>query len=134
MKTNQREIFLYYNPGTSIGKKTLAIAKSMTPYVNAMDITKISFTGTIWRSLLSKIQISAKHLLDKSHPYYQQHIKGSTLDEQDWINILIHNPELINKPIAIRGTRGMAITSPTDLMRLDNYPESGSRSHATNLA
>lgn len=118
MKTNHREIFLYYNPDSSIGKKTMAVALSMTPHVNDQDYRKIKYSTTLWRDLLDKLQLRPKDLMNRAHPYYQEHIRGRDFDDDGWLNILIRSPEIIKAPIAMRGDRAILVNTPTDLLKL----------------
>lgn len=118
MKTNKREIFLYYDPNTSVGKKALAYAKGMTKHVNNTEYTKVKFTPTTWRDILRRLNMNPKHLLDKSKPYYQQHLRGRDFTEDDWINVLINNPELIRAPIAISGNKAIFADNPSDVLKL----------------
>ncbi len=56
--------------------------------------------------------------MNKAHPYYQQNIRGKTFNEQDWINVIMHNPALLKAPIAIRGNKAVLCNSATDIYKL----------------
>ena len=118
MKTNHREIYLYYDPESELGKKTKAVALSMTPHVNDQNYHKIKLSTTLWRDLLNKLELRPKDLMNRSHPYYQEHIRGRDFDMDGWLNILIRSPEIIKAPIAMRGDRAILVHTPTDLLKL----------------
>ena len=59
-----------------------------------------------------------KDLLNKSHPYYQENIRGKEFDEEGWLNVLRTNPQLIKAPIAMRGKRAVLCINPQDVFRL----------------
>lgn len=118
MKTNPREIFLFYDANSSIGRKTRAVAISMTPHVNDREFHKTPWTTTLWRNLLEKLQLRPKDLMNRAHPYYQQNIRGRDFDDEGWLRILINNPEIIKAPIAIRGNKAILISTPTDILKL----------------
>lgn len=118
MKIDNKEIMLYYDPNTSVGKKTRAYAYSLTPHINDIEYHKVKFTTTIWRQLLSLLELEPKELLNKAHPYYQEHIRGRKFDDEGWLNILMRNPDLIKGPIVIKGTKAILCTNPTDVYRL----------------
>jgi len=117
MKTHQAEILLYYDPKSSVGKKTLAYAKSLTPHIRDLDVRKVKFTTTLWKQLLTKLDLLPKHLLNKAHPYYQENIRNRDYDEEGWLNILIKNPDLLIAPIAVNGNKAMLCKSPIDIYR-----------------
>ena len=109
---------MYLKPNCSESKKVLAYAKSLSNNVNVIDIVRTKGTGTIWHSILSKLNKSPKQLLDKSKPYYQKHIKGMDFEDRDWTTLLMHNPELVRSPIAIKGNKAMILDNPTDIYKI----------------
>ena len=112
------EIQIYFNEHDSRAKKVIAYAKSMSSKVQTFDIQKTKGTGTIWRSILSKLNKSPKELLDKSKPYYQQNIRGRDFEDRDWIYLLMNNPTLVRSPIAIRGSKAIMLDNPTDIYKI----------------
>lgn len=112
------EITIYHTTECSKAKKILAYAKSISNSVNSINMTQTKGTGTIWQSILTKLQKSPKELLDKSLPYYQENIRGRDFEERDWIYLLMNNPGLIRSPIAIRGNAAMILDNPTDIYKL----------------
>ncbi|MFY0643792.1 MAG: glutaredoxin [Bacteroidia bacterium] len=116
--TSTSEIQIYFSKNDSKSKKAVAYAKSISDKVQTIDIQRTVGTGTIWRSILAKLDKSPKDLLDKSNPYYQENIRGRDFEERDWIYLLMHNPDLVRSPIAIRGTRAIILDNPTDIYKL----------------
>jgi arsenate reductase len=90
----------------------------MVSNVNAFDIAKTRGTGTIWQSILTKLDKSPKELLDKSIPYYQEHIRGRDFEERDWVYLLMNNPQLVRSPIAVRGNKAIILDNPTDIYKI----------------
>ena len=118
MKTNQREIQLYYNPDSSTDRACLAHARSMSTHVKAFAFEQTPSTTTSWRHILKSLDAHPKDLLDKSHPYYQEHIRGRDFTMTGWLDIVRRNPQLLKAPIAMRGGRAIVCHSPTDIYRL----------------
>jgi len=118
MKTNPREILVYYNPDSSAGKKTLAHAKSLSPHVRAYAYSNNPSTTTSWDMILSSLDMEPKDLLDKSHPEYQAKIRGKEFDNHGWLEVLSKNSHLIKAPIVIKGSKAVLCVNPTDVHRL----------------
>ena len=116
--TSNAEIQIYFNENDSKAKKAIAYAKSITHKVQTFDIHKTKGTGTIWRSILAKLNKSPKELLDKSKPYYQENIRGRDFEDRDWIYLLMNNPGLVRSPIAIRGNKAIVLDNPTDIYKI----------------
>lgn len=112
------EIQLYVKSDCSKSKKALAYAKSHSPNVITIDLSKTEGTGTIWQSILTKLNKSPKQILDKSLPYYQNHIRGRDFEDRDWTNLLMKNPSLLRSPIAVRGNKALILDNPTDIYKI----------------
>ena len=118
MKTNKREILLYYNPESSADRKTVAHAKGLVPHLKTYAFSKSPSTTTSWRQIINSLGLHPKELLNKAHPYYQRNIRGREFDEEGWMTVLQYNPELIKAPIAVRGDKAILCSTPTDIYKL----------------
>lgn len=118
MKTHQREILIYYNPESSNDRKTVAHAQSLAPHIRTFAFEKAPSTGTSWQQIISALALHPKDLMNKAHPYYQKNIRGKSFNDQDWLNVLMHNPYLLKAPIAMRGDKAILCSSATDIYRL----------------
>lgn len=118
MRTQPNEVLVYYNPRTSRGKKVLALAHSVANNVNDVEYHKSPFTPTIWRRVLSMLELRPKDVLNRAHPYYQANIRGRDFDDEGWLNILVRNPDLLKAPIVIKGKKAVLCNNPTDIYQL----------------
>ncbi|MCL1668517.1 arsenate reductase (glutaredoxin) [Elizabethkingia ursingii] len=53
-------------------------------------------------SVLQKLGIKAEDLVRKSDALFKEKYAGQELNEEDWINVLVDNPTLIQRPIVIK--------------------------------
>ncbi len=118
MKTNEREIQLYYNPHSPSDRQTVAHAQSMASHVKTFSYSQTPSSTTSWRHILKSLDVHPRELLDKSHPYYQEHIRGRDFTMTGWLDIVRRSPFLLKAPIAIRGNRAVVCKQPTDIYRL----------------
>lgn len=118
MKTNQRELLIYYNPESSAHRRTVAYAQSLSRYVRAYSFEQAPSTETSWQQILQALGMPPKELLNKAHPYYQQHIRGCEFAEACWLKVIQNNPDLLKAPIAIRGKRAILCLNATDILKL----------------
>jgi len=118
MKTNPREILIYYNPGSDRDRKTVAYARGMAPHVRTYAFGKTPSTKTSWQTILKSLDMHPKELLNKADPYYQANIAGKEFNREGWLKVLERNPNLIKAPIAIRGTRAVLCNGAADVTRL----------------
>lgn len=118
MKTNNRELLLYYHPEMSGDRKVVAHAQSLSKHVKAYDFAKAPSTTSSWQMIINALDMHPKDILDKSNKYYQENIRGKEFDERGWIDIIDKNRNLIKAPIAVRGGRAILCTNSTDILRL----------------
>ncbi len=118
MKTNNREILIYYNPESNADKKTVAFARSVSPHIRTYAFNQNPSTNTSWQMILLSLGKEPKELLNKAHPFYQKNLRGKEFDREDWLKVLLHNPELIKAPVAVRGNKAILCNNPTDIYRL----------------
>ncbi len=118
MKTHVREILIYYNPQSSLDRKTVAYAQSVVSHVKAYSFEKNPSTSSSWQMIIKSLNRHPKELMNKAHPYYQEHIRGREFSRESWINVLQKNPQLLRAPIAVRGNRVILCESPTDIYKL----------------
>lgn len=58
-------------------------------------------------SVLQKLGIKAEDLVRKSDALFKEKYAGQELDEDDWINVLVDNPTLIQRPVVIKDNKAV---------------------------
>lgn len=53
------------------------------------------------KDILRMLGITAEELVRKKEPYFQENLAGVSHTEQEWIDIMIEHPILIERPIVI---------------------------------
>lgn len=104
---NAKELTLVYDSSTSEGRKALAFAYTLAAKVNKQDVSEVSLSTTFVRQVLEQLNLRPKDLLNRAHPYYQEHLRGRDFDAEGWLNVLAHNPGLLKAPIALRGDKAV---------------------------
>ncbi|MBL7981272.1 MAG: hypothetical protein JNL52_05620 [Flavobacteriales bacterium] len=112
---NTRELTLVYNSTTSEGRKALAYAVSLSPKVNRQDVNEVQLSTTFVRQVLKQLNVRPKDLLNRAHPYYQEHLRGRDLDTEGWLQVVAHNPDLLKAPIALLGDKAV-VCEPASLI------------------
>lgn len=104
---NTKELTLVYDSTTSEGKKALAFATSLAPKVNKQDVNEVTLSTTFVRQVVKQLNLRPKDLLNRAHPYYQEHIRGRDLDMEGWLQVVAHNPTLWKAPVALMGDKAV---------------------------
>jgi arsenate reductase (glutaredoxin) len=112
---NTKELTLVYDSTTSEGRKTLAYAHSLAPKVNKQDVSAVKLSTTFVRQVLKQLNLRPKDLLNRAHPYYQEHLRGRDFNTEGWLEVVAHNPGLLKAPIALHGDRAV-LCEPASLI------------------
>ncbi len=124
MKTHLREILIFYNADSQRDRKTVVHAKSLVNHVKAFTFYNGLKTRRSWQEVLNALDVHPKELLNKAHPFYQEHIRGREFGLSSWLKVIAHNPDIIKAPIAIRGKRAILCLTPTDIYQLTDQSAS----------
>jgi len=118
MKIHEKEILLIYNPDSSSDRKTVAHAQSLSKHVRSLAFDTHPATRTHFSSIIDLLGVHPRELLNKADPYYQENIRGREFDDEDWLNVLLRNPQLLKSPIAVKGKKAIICKTPTDIYKL----------------
>jgi arsenate reductase len=118
MELHPNELTLVYDPRTASGKKTRALAYSISNNVNEIDFTTTRLTTTLWKEIVQMLGNNPKSLLDKSAAAYQKKVRGHIFTMDGYMNILLNSPELLRGPIAITRGKALICENPYDILKL----------------
>lgn len=110
MATNIR---VYHNPRCSKSRAALAYLEDKNiEYDTIMYLNDIP-TKVELKEVLNKLNISAEQLIRKGEAVYKEQYKGKVLTEGQWIDAMIKEPKLIERPIVVKGEKAV-IARPTE--------------------
>ena len=123
MRYHPKELVIYYDNKSSSHRKTRALAHSISNYVREIDFDHYKLTKLMWGELLELLHLKAKNLLNKANPKYQELIAKHDFDENDWLEILVRNPELIKAPIVVYHDKAVLCETPKDIYKVADEEE-----------
>ena len=115
---SNKEITLVYDGRTSEGKKALAYAYTLSGTINKQDINNVKLSSTFIKTVISKLELQPKDLMNRAHPYYQKNLRGCDLDTESWLKVLKNNAYLLRAPIAIQGAKAVICDPVTKIYSL----------------
>jgi len=68
--------------------------------------------------VLKYLNIPAEAIIRKGESVFKDNYKGKTLTESEWIEVLIRNPVLIERPIVINGDKAVIGRPPENVLEL----------------
>lgn len=94
------EVTIYHNPRCSKSREALAALKendSVTLQVR--EYLKEPLTAEELTLLLQKLNMNAAELLRKGESIFKEEYKNLDLTNQEWIQVMVSHPKLIERPI-----------------------------------
>jgi arsenate reductase (glutaredoxin) len=64
------------------------------------------------QTLLQKLGMKASSIVRKNEVLYQEHYEGKEITDDEWEEILVQNPQLIERPIIEKGDKAIVCRPP----------------------
>ncbi len=109
---------IYHNPRCSKSRQTLQLIKDANAEVEIIDYLNNVPTKEEMKLILMKLNIPAKDLVRKGEAIYKEKFKNSNFNEDEWIQIMIENPKLIERPIVVKNNKAVLGRPPENIMEL----------------
>lgn len=75
-------------------------------------------TATELKAILKKLGMKAEDLVRKGEEIYKQEFKGQSFSEEEWLDILVAHPKLIERPIVVKGNKAVIGRPPQNVEAL----------------
>lgn len=107
---------VYFNPGCSkCNEASCLLEEQHIPFEKVEYLTQPPSKQELI-SILTKLGINAEELVRKGEPIYQQNYLGKKLTDDEFIEAMLQNPILIERPIVIDGERAIICRPPEKLI------------------
>ena len=113
------EITLYHNPDCSKSRAALALLEENDAQLRIVYYLDKTLERSDLEDLLSLLGISLRELLRKSETEYERFgLDDDTLSEDIIFELVLKNPILIQRPIAVAGNRALIARPPERVLEL----------------
>jgi len=106
---------IYHNPRCGKSRQTLALLEEQGKSPEIIRYLDTPPTKAELQDILQKLGISAEKLVRKGEKLFKENFKGKEYNEEAWLDLLVENPKLIERPIVINGNKA-AIGRPPELV------------------
>ena len=121
LANTDKEITLIYNSTEHVGRQILAYSKIENMPIHEIDLVHVKLTPSQWVGLTSKMGIKVRELVNTEDPdYIQKFGHMDSLSENDWLTLLVHNPEILKAPIVMKGDKIVMMTNPQDMLHFNS--------------
>lgn len=98
---------IYHNPRCRKSREALAFLNEQKIDVEVIEYLKNPPNKADLEMLLMKLNMEPLDLVRKSEEIYKKQLKGKQFTKEEWIQILIENPKLIERPIIIKDNKAV---------------------------
>jgi len=92
----------------------------------SVNYLKQPLTADALKQLLRKAHLKPEAVLRTKEDAYRQHVAGRTLSDDQLIRIMAEHPELIQRPIVVRGSKAVLARPVANLAKLGIGPKRNS--------
>ncbi|WP_299130640.1 hypothetical protein [uncultured Winogradskyella sp.] len=117
---HNRQLIYIYSEDSILGNNMLPYVKSMDKAVRLININKENLSDTIWIELAAILNIQIKQLFNKDLIPTKEKNKIGDYSNSDWLKIISNSPHILQKPIAINGSKAKIIEQKSDIFPFYN--------------
>ena len=113
------KVTVYQKPTCSKCRETLRILKDKGVGIETINYYETPMTANRLRDLLKKLGLSPSELLRKDEPVARRlRISKRQFSDEELINLMVENPDLIQRPIVVRGNMAVLGRPPANVKSL----------------
>ena len=109
------KVTILYNPRCGKCREALSMLEGENCEIEVVEYLKNIPTKKELKMILSKLGLKAFDIVRKKEDIYLKKFKNKTFTNEEWIQLLIENPILIERPIVIDGYKAI-IGRPPELV------------------
>lgn len=111
---------IYHNNRCSKSRSTLQIIEDKGIDVEIIQYLKTPPTKEELTNILKMLDIPAEKLIRKGEAIFKENFKGKSFSNDEWIDIMIENPKLIERPIVVHNGKAVIGRPPENVNLLLN--------------
>lgn len=110
---------IYHNPRCSKSRQTLELLRAQGIEPDIIEYLKTPPDAGTLREILDMLELEPQALIRTKEPVYQTlKLPSENADPADWIDLMIRNPVLIERPIVIIGRRARIGRPPENILSI----------------
>ena len=109
---------IFHNTRCRKSREALSILRDNGFEPDIIDYLKEVPTKEELQKVVQLLGISAKDLVRKGETIYKENYKNTELSEEAWIDVMLADPKLIERPIIIKGSKAVIGRSPEKILSL----------------
>jgi polyphosphate kinase len=117
-KRHQNLLKIYYNPRCSKSREGLLFIEQKGYEYELVNYMKDGISPKEIKEFLNKSGLDVTDIIRTNEELYKLQYKGMELSEEEWIKVLVENPQLLQRPLVIKGTHAIIARPAEEIQRL----------------
>ena len=109
---------IYHNPKCTKSRGTLALLQKHGIEPQMIEYLKTPPSKAELKRIITSLGITPEQLVRKGEEIYKSKYAGKTLSDAQWIDAMIGDPILIERPIVVSGSRAVIGRPPENVTAL----------------
>jgi len=109
---------IYHNPRCSKSREALSILQDQNTDFEIVEYLQHTPTEDELKELLRKLDKKPKEIIRKGEAIFKEKYQGKSFSDAEWIQIMVENPKLIERPIVVRGDKAVLGRPPENVLKL----------------
>lgn len=109
---------IYHNPKCSKSRETLALLEGRGIRPRVVEYLKAPPSAAELSDIVARLGIRPESLVRKGEDIYKAKYAGKTLTDAQWIEAMVRDPILIERPIVVAGGRAAIGRPPERVLEL----------------
>ena len=115
MQAMSASFTIYHNPKCTKSRGTLALLREHGIEPTVVEYLQTPPTAAELTAIVKKLGIGAEQVVRKGEEVYKSRYAGKQLSDAEWIEAMVTNPILIERPIVILGNRAVIGRPPENV-------------------
>ncbi|MES2628038.1 MAG: arsenate reductase (glutaredoxin) [Bacteroidota bacterium] len=109
------EFTIYHNTRCSKSREALQLLNDQGVDPVIVEYLKEVPTRAEFKKLLAKLNLKPAQVLRTSEPIFKEKYKGKNFTDDEWITIMLETPQLIERPIVVKGNKAIIARPPESI-------------------
>lgn len=111
-----KKLTIYHNARCSKSREALEILTKKGIEIEVVEYLKKPLTKKVLKDLLMKLNLKPFDIIRTNEDIFKKKFKGKNFKDEEWIQILIENPTLLQRPIVVDEYKAVIARPPESLL------------------
>jgi len=109
---------IYHNPRCAKSRQTLQLLEEKGVKPEVVEYLKTPPTAQELQDILNLLGLKPAQLIRKGEAIFKEKYKGRDLSDNQWIEAMVENPKLIERPIVVKDGKAAIGRPPENVLGL----------------